>query len=171
MAQKIRMAHDAFEEIYKTYFARIYNYIYYRVQNAHTAEDLAADTFVRAYEYWASYHPEKAPLDAWLGGIARNAVNTHYRKSAGRPQVIELAEYLPSRTDIEGELIHKEIVRHLLLEIRKLPDAHRDLLAMKYMMRLKNKEIAKLTGMSESNVGVTLHRVIGTLRKNLSQTV
>jgi len=46
-----------------------------------------------------------------------------------------------------------------------LPDRERELIALKYGSDLTNRAIAKITGLSESNVGTILHRVVGRLRE------
>jgi RNA polymerase sigma-70 factor (ECF subfamily) len=46
-----------------------------------------------------------------------------------------------------------------------LSDRERELIALKYGAELNNRLIARLTGLSESNVGSILHRVIGSLRE------
>lgn len=45
-----------------------------------------------------------------------------------------------------------------------LSNRDRDLLALKYGAIATNREIAKLTGLSESNVGTLLHRLVQSLR-------
>ena len=51
-----------------------------------------------------------------------------------------------------------------------LPDRDRELLALKYGAGLNNREIARLTGLSESNVGTILHRAVLALRARWSPT-
>ena len=58
--------------------------------------------------------------------------------------------------------------RQLIAAISHLPDRQRDLLALKFSGRLNNREIAALTGLSEQNVAVILHRSIRILRQRLS---
>ena len=69
----------AFAAIYDHYFARVYNYVRYRVRDAETADDITARVFERALVNIGSYRPERAPFAAWLFAIARNAVNDHLR--------------------------------------------------------------------------------------------
>jgi RNA polymerase sigma-70 factor (ECF subfamily) len=46
-----------------------------------------------------------------------------------------------------------------------LPARERELVALKYGAVINNRMIAQLTGLSESNVGTILHRVVETLRE------
>lgn len=49
----------------------------------------------------------------------------------------------------------------------KLRDKERNIIAMKFAAGLKNSEIAELMGVSESNIGVVVYRIINKLRKYL----
>ena len=165
---------ETFEALYRDYFASIYNYIYFRLGNHTEAEDLTADIFMRAYEYWGSFDEQKGAVRSWLGGIARNMVNTHFRKKMSKPQVVDISDLLdPVRADvnIEDDYQNKEAAELLLLQMNKLPEQHRELLAMKYFLGMTNRDIAKTTGMSESSVGVTVYRILGRLRKELLDKV
>ena len=156
-----------FEEAFEEQFPPVYNYIYYHVGSAAEAEDLTADVFVRAYEYWGSYSPLKGSRGAWLGGIARNTVKTYFQKKARRPQTIEIPESICTNTNIEEDYLHKEKVQQLFKLMDELPEHQREMLCMKYLLCFTNRDIAKITGISESNVGVTLHRTIKELKKNI----
>lgn len=46
----------------------------------------------------------------------------------------------------------------------RLPEREQELIALKYGAALNNREIARLTGLSESNVGTSLYRIVQTLR-------
>ena len=156
---------EEFEQLYEERFTAIYNYVYFRVGNPQTAEDLTADIFVRAYNYWDSYASGKGEREKWLWAITHNAIKTHFKKVMQRPQYDEWSEFLCADVDIEDSFIQKEDVRLLLAHIRRMPEEKQELLSMKYFLRMTNREIAKATGMSESNVGTTLHKLIGKLRK------
>jgi RNA polymerase sigma-70 factor (ECF subfamily) len=72
---------------------------------------------------------------------------------------------LPSGTNVEWSVqsrLDREFLHGLLLE---LPEREQELIALKYGAGLTNREIAKITGFSESNVGTILHRTVCRLRK------
>ena len=168
-----------FEELFKEQFKLVFNYIFYKVRNAMDAEDLTADVFVRAYEYWESYSSGKGSRGEWLGGITRNMVKTYFQKKASKPQIIELSECISvdtdtelsesiaADTDIEGDYLRKEDLRQIFAQMDALPEHQQELLSMKYFLRLTNRDIAKIMKMSESNVGVTLHRAVKEIQKKL----
>ena len=49
--------------------------------------------------------------------------------------------------------------------VGRLADQENDLVALKYGADMTNREIARVTGLSESNVGTILHRTVGRLRE------
>lgn len=53
----------------------------------------------------------------------------------------------------------------LLRLLLQLEERERELVALKYGAGLTNRDIARLTGLSESNVGVILHRTVRSLRQ------
>ena len=57
---------DAFGLLYDNYLERIYRYIYFRVTDEQTAEDLASQVFCKAWENLDRYKPSGAPFEAWL---------------------------------------------------------------------------------------------------------
>jgi len=161
---------EDFEQVFKEQFPPVYNYIFYHVHNAADAEDLTADVFLRAYKYWASYSPEKGSRGAWLGGIARNTVRFYFQKNAAKPQTAELTEILCADVEIESDYARKEDLRQVFEQINALPEHKREIMTMKYLLCLTNRDIAKIMDMSESNVGVVLHRTIKLIQKNLKNS-
>lgn len=156
-----------FAGAYEAYFARIYSYIRCRAGGAAAAEDLAAEVFRKALENFAQYDPGKGNLAQWLFGIARNEVNYHFRRAA-------LLKFLP--LDLFGDTLAGKSAPEapgaeadgLAAALRGLDGRERDLIGLKFYSELNNREIAKVTGLSESNVGTILHRSMAKLRAELA---
>src|SRR5512136_1892925 len=70
---------EAFGHLYEIYLDRIYRYIYFRVTDEQTAEDLISQVFTKAWENLDRYQPNGRPFIAWLYTIAHNTVIDHYR--------------------------------------------------------------------------------------------
>jgi len=76
---------------------------------------------------------------------------------------------LPSSVDVEKGIQkqqEKEYLRRILLE---LPEREQDLIALKYGAELTNREIAKITNLSESNIGSILHRAVIKIRVKMEE--
>lgn len=156
----------AFAALYDHYFPRVYNYVRYRVIDAPTADDLTAQIFERALADLASYRLERAPFGAWLFGIARHVIGDHFRaQHRHRWLPFEILRHHPSADPPPEQVAAiNELHERLLNAVATLKDRDRDLIALKFGGDLTNREIARLTGLSESHVGVTLYRALRQLR-------
>src|SRR5262245_36813765 len=74
---------DAFCVIVREYQARVRSFLARYVHNHTLVDDLAQETFLKAYVGLASYDPGK-PLTLWLLGIARNQALMHFREEQNR---------------------------------------------------------------------------------------
>ena len=156
--------------LYKSELSRIYNYFLYKVGNREFAQDLTATTFERAWKLRSRYRSTIAAISTWLFGIARNVLKEHLRKSRLSGQRIESitrSEEIPANADIEIIIQQQQAKEHLRKILLELPDREQDLIALKYGAGLTNREIAKITSLSESNVGSILHRTVNNIRTQL----
>ena len=172
-AQLVRWARDdseAFGELYRRYVQKIYNYIYYRTNNHHDAEDLTARVFYRAMSHIHSYKDRGIPFSAWLYRIAHNLV-ANWHRDRGRRQIISLEEYIGTGANEEApehRAVTNEEQDALLEAIRRLPEERQQLLILKYVDRLSNAEIGLLMERTEGAVKSLYHRTLLALRKELS---
>ncbi|WP_342564616.1 sigma-70 family RNA polymerase sigma factor [Paenibacillus sp. FSL R7-0345] len=158
-----------FTEIFEKYYSRIFNYTAYRVSCRYTAEDLTSQVFEKTWFRLHSYSPEKAPFEVWLFAIARNVVNDHYR-SRKRNLFFSLEavrELVSGKKTPDEQLLEGERNNRLSTALDTLTTKERNIVALKFGADLKNKEIAGLTGMSESNVGVILYRSMKKLKADI----
>jgi RNA polymerase sigma-70 factor (ECF subfamily) len=141
----------------------VYNYFRFRVGSRPDAEDLTAKTFEKAWKARHRYRTDRAGFSTWLFEIARNVATDHLRAIKVHLP-LEAALDLPSRTTPEQEVSEGSDIARLCSLMSSLPLVQRDLLALKYGAALNNRMIAKLTGLTESNVGTTLSRLVRKLR-------
>ena len=152
--------------IFHSFYNKVYSFTLLRVGNVHDAEDIASDVFVRVAEKLDTYNPEKAAFSTWLFTIALNEIRMYFRarKTGAAPEELEkLADSL----DIEEDLLRREEYVLLYKAIDKLNDNQKDAVLLKYFGDLTNIKIAEVLDISESSVGVTLHRAKNILKKSL----
>lgn len=127
------MAKQSFEAFYRANVKRIYAFVYFRVGcRKNVAEDLVQDVFLKAYEAYDRFDPERGE-SAWIYTIARNHVINSMAKE--RPQT-DLEEVLDSRTvseDGRERIALRDDERRLLDAIDMLPPDEAKLVRMKYL--------------------------------------
>lgn len=160
-----------FAALFDHYFSRIYRYHLYRIPDPPTADDLTAQTFELAMRRLRQYDPERGSFAAWLFAIARNAANKHLRAQRVRRWIsLEAVRgHSAPHAGMDEIAAHSERLAKVLGLIAGLDERERDLIALKFGAGLTNRRIAELTGLSESNVGVILHRTLHHLRDQLGR--
>jgi RNA polymerase sigma-70 factor (ECF subfamily) len=149
--------------LYKDQLPRIYNYFRYRFGTGADAEDLTARTFEKAWRARRRYRRDLAGFATWLLRIARNVSIDHMRSLRQHAPLEEALETQAQDTP-EEEQARESDSNRLAALLAQLPDRERELLSLKYGAGATNREIARVTGLSESNVGTILHRSVQTLR-------
>ena len=166
LAQKAAVDPDTFAAIYRSLYSSTYNYVRYRCNSRELAEELTSRVFLRLLEKIDSYQPGKGPFKPWFYALTRNVIADYFRYENIRLR--KLKEILFSSdnetVNLEGSFIQSEWKRELLQAMSKLNQRERDLLGLKFAFDLSYSEMAKITGLSESNVGVVLYRSIRKLR-------
>lgn len=161
--------YSEFEELYNSYFPKVYNYVHYRVSNFYAADDLISQTFEKLFLRFKYYQPEKAAFSVWLFTIARNTIIDYYR-SESRAQFTSIevaAELVDSESDPEETAIFNETQQRLLKALAALSKREQDIIALKFWSGFSNREIAKLLNIGESNTGIILFRAMRRLRRIL----
>ena len=162
---------DAFSILYEENVKKIYTYIYYRTGNTHDAEDLTARVFQRALKHIPKYKKTKVPFSAWLYRIAHNLVANWHRDSKRKKELpLEDHTYLQSKTDMPEMQIEKsQEVEKLMDAIHKLPNDRQQLLILKYVEDLSNKEVGIIMKKSEGAIKSLYHRTLKELRQLISK--
>lgn len=161
---------EAFGILYERYAQRIYHYIYYRTGNEADAEDLAARTFMRAWEHIGSYDDRGLPFSAWLYRIAHNLVANWHRDHSRRRMISldDLTLWQVNEDGPETAALLAENRAALLAAVRRLPGERQELLALKFVEHLSNQEIASIMGRSEGAIKSLYHRTLLSLRQEMA---
>ena len=156
---------------YDAYGPAVYRYFRFHVDSADTAEDLTADTFLRALEAGDRYDPDRAGAKVWIFTIARNALRDSFRrarvrKHANLAALRDLAVDAPSP---EERLLREEQIERLLHGVRRLRAADRELISLRYGSDLAFARIAEVLGIRENTVRTRLWRALARLRVELDK--
>jgi len=158
---------EAFSVLYQENVKKIYNYIFYRTGNIYDAEDITARVFQRALKHISNYKRTKVPFSAWLYRIAHNLVANWYRDSKHKRELpIENHSYIESNVDIPERQIEKQQeVEKLINAIHLLPGNRQQLLILKYVESMSNRDVGLIMGKSEGAIKSLYHRTLKELRR------
>lgn len=137
---------EAFAQLYDECSERIYRYIYFRVTDEQTAEDLTSHVFYKAWENLGRCKSTGAPFIAWLYTIARNAVIDHYRTrkhTVALDEAVSLASDEPAPEDELDLQFKTESLREALGE---LTSEQRQVVVLKFISGMSTEEIAAHLG-------------------------
>jgi RNA polymerase sigma-70 factor, ECF subfamily len=147
----------------------VFRFLYYRVGDTQTAEDLTSEVFLRMITALESYRPQNASFEAWLYQIARNLAIDHYRKASVRNH-LPLEENLTAETQdvdktVESNLTHE----HLRRALAKLTDVQRDVIVLRFVNGLPISVVAQTLHKSEDSVKSLQRRALSALREILNE--
>jgi RNA polymerase sigma-70 factor (ECF subfamily) len=151
---------------YREYLPRVYNFFCYQISDESLAEDLTAAVFEKAWRGRGRFRSDLSAFSTWLFTIARNVATDHFRRKAKDIPLDSVREQATSVSLEETVQRHQDIAR-LAISLSQLPVRERELVAFKYGAELTNREIARLTHLSESNVGTILNRTVEKLRAEM----
>ncbi|MET0535048.1 MAG: sigma-70 family RNA polymerase sigma factor [Steroidobacter sp.] len=148
---------------YKDQLPRVYNYLRFRLGNESDAEELTSLTFEKAWRSRKLYRRDLAGFSTWLFTIAQNAATDHIRTRRPHLPLEAAMEIVTLDTPHDDAEFDSNLARLAAL-MQHFSQRDKELVALKYGADLTNRQIARLTGLSESNVGTLLHRAVRELR-------
>ena len=160
---------EAFSRLYEENFDKIYRYVVLRIGNRAEAEDMTQQVFVNALESISSYKWKGVPFSAWLFRIAHNQVIDYVRK--GRKQATVPLDESSVSDNINPQRIaeRKLDIEQLLSATRRLTEAQREVISLRFTSELSVAQVAKVMGKSEGAVKALQHSAIVALRRTLSR--
>ncbi len=162
---------EAFRLIFDRYSRPVLSFIYDMVGDRALAEDLAQETFVRAFRGLSTLR-EETKLSTWLFAIAKNCAREQLRtrrRNEGNVEIdaepaFELHDH--GRTP-SGELLDKELSGVIQRALQKLDEDKRTVFTLKVLQQRSYEEIAEITGFSVGKLKTDLHRARAEMRKRI----
>ena len=154
----------SFAAVAEQHLDDVYRYLLVLTRDPTLAEDLAGETFERAFRTWRRYDPRRASARTWLCVIARSAALDHFRSEQRRLRREEaVAE--PQHDAGEPELgMSPELERALTT----LSAADREVIALRVVLDLDAKTAASVVGISETACTTRLNRALKRLEEEMT---
>jgi RNA polymerase sigma-70 factor (ECF subfamily) len=155
---------DNYEWAYEAHHQMVYRTAYRITGNATDAEDVMQTVFLRLMRRDSSLRPLEQPE----GYLRRAAVNVSLDLLRERQKMADYPLETLSTSDTCTELRDlRDTVRKSLAEV---DERHAEMFALRFFEGYTNQEIARLMGVSQVLVAVTLHRLRNRLQKELKKS-
>lgn len=154
----------AFRYLLETYWASVYNYQLKRTKSENDAEDIAIQTFSKAFDKIHTFD-NKYVFKTWLITISKNVhIDLLRKKNASisiettKEQEEKVYLVVDENPTPEDKIIGEQNLAKLLKDIKKLKPKYQEVIQLRYFQELSYKEISKLINEPMSNVKVKLLR-------------
>ncbi len=149
-------------QIYKDYHGKVLGYLRNQVNNTDTAEDIAADVFLKVYEKIDTFDDSKSSLSTWIFTITRNKLTDFYRTRRVMPEV---PETFAAPISLEDDVCSESELETLADALESLDTRERDIIVLRYYSGMTLKEIAEKMNISYAYVKVLQNKALSQLRK------
>jgi RNA polymerase sigma-70 factor (ECF subfamily) len=172
IARARRGEDDAFRLIFERYARPIVSFIYDMVGQREQAEELAQETFVRAFKNLNALRDD-TKLSTWLFGIARNVARESLRSRIREDHKVEIdddrvVELSDNKLAPDDQLLNKELNRVIQSALGELDEDKRLVFTLKVFHQRSYEEIAEITGFSIPKLKTDLHRARAEMRRRIS---
>ncbi len=162
---------DAFHAIFRRYGRPVLSFLYNHVHDRTLAEELAQETFVRAYRNLRHLQDETR-LSTWLFGIARNVAREATRQTIKNERNIALDEpeslkLTAAGVPPDGAMLDRELNQTIKQALAGLDEDKRMVFSLKIFHEKSYEEISAITGYSIGKLKTDLHRARAEMRKRL----
>lgn len=147
-----------FENLYNTYWAKIFRLCMGYVNDHALAQDLAQETFITVWQQLPKFRNE-SNISTWIFRIASNTCLRQLEKD----KKLRKTE-LPYQLKADETISLEPQLQFLYRCISELPETERIIMSLE-LEDVKQSEIAKIVGLSEGNIRVKIHRIKATLTK------
>jgi RNA polymerase sigma factor (sigma-70 family) len=156
-------ARAGFAEVVAEQLDAVYGYLVYLTGDRSAAEDLAAETFEKAFRTWRRFDPRRSSPRTWLCKIAHNVAVDWFRAEARRRR---REETYANEQDLVGEL-GDGLPGPMEEALRELSPAEREVVALRVLLELDGPSAARVLGISQTACSTRLSRALKKLEERI----
>ncbi len=163
---------SAFRQLVESYQQYVFTIAFNVLKNREEAEEVAQDVFLKVYKMLGSYRQE-SKFSSWLYAVAyRSAIDASRRKKLLQQSLEKDGVELPipdliSKNSLEN-LQDQELNTWVQSAVQTLKPQDATIVTLFYLNEQPVSEIAKITGLSVTNIKTKLHRLREQLREDLA---
>jgi RNA polymerase sigma-70 factor (ECF subfamily) len=153
-----------FAEVARDHLDDVYRYLVFLTADPLLADDLAAETFEKAFRSWKRFDPRRGGERTWLCQLARSRALDHFRSEARRrKRETQIATELVATAEPIAEGLSAE----LDLALRSLTAAEREVVVLRIVLELSAADAARVLGISRSACSMRLARALEKLEERM----
>jgi RNA polymerase sigma-70 factor (ECF subfamily) len=154
-------SHPSFDEVVAEQLDSVYRYLVYLTGDRTAAEDLAAETFEKAFRSWRRFDPRRSAPRTWLCSIARSVAVDWFRAETRRRRREDV--YVRGQEDTVqfGDGLPGPVEQAL----RELSRAEREVIALRVLLELDGPSAARVLGISATACSTRLSRALKRLEE------
>ena len=151
----------SFDEVVASELDPVYRYLVYLTGDRTAAEDLAAETFEKAFRSWRRFDPRRAAPRTWLCSIARSVAVDWFRAESRRRRREETYERDREHAATFGD----ELPGRFESALRELSPGEREVIALRVLLELDGPSAARVLGISQTACSTRLSRALKRLEE------
>jgi RNA polymerase sigma-70 factor (ECF subfamily) len=159
---------EAFARLYDEFADKLYRFIFFRVGHKEVAEDILADTFIKAWQKISQVNSSEA-LSGWLYQISRNNIIDYYRVKKESVPLEDVEDFLEDLVNPVDTISLSLDQANLLKFVKELPAEQQAVIKYKFFEDLSNEEVAQILNKSEGAIRVIQHRAVLRLKELTSK--
>ena len=163
-APPLAAGRPGFAEIATRELDAVYRYLVYLTGDRSAAEDLAAETFEKAFRTWRRFDPRRGSPRTWLCRIARNVAVDWFRAESRRRR----REETYSRDLQLVEEFGDGLPGPLEEALHELSPAEREVVALRVLLELDGPSAARVLGISQTACSTRLSRALQRLEERMT---
>lgn len=156
---------DAMELIIRRYYKDIFRYIYNKIKDYHTAQDLCQEVFCKVYERRDTYSSEYL-LKPWIYKVSYNYIIDYTRRKEynRRQGLVSLDDNIRDKNNsIEYKLFNNNIDDF----VEELTEVQKEVVKLRFCEQLSIEDIAIVTGNNINTIKSRLYKSIKNIKNKL----
>jgi len=165
---------DAFTALYRRRQGPIYRFALHMSGSPQTAEEVTQDVFIFLAQRGRDFDATRAPLGAYLFGVARNyirrAMERSYNDSLNTVAAEDHADSLVSKEDAVEDIARGQLFVAVRKAVLSLPEHYREVVVLCDLQEFSYAEAAAAIGCAIGTIRSRLHRAHDMLAKKLQHS-
>ncbi len=164
----VKSIDQEFNNIYSKLNKKVYDYIYYRVQNEEEAKELHQEVFQKIYVNIRNDNFNPTNTQAYVYTIAKHIIYDVWRKRQSSPNIVNLEDMQESGFELS---IKEETNQKLIVEeaLDKLAIKYQKVIKLRIIEGYSVKEVAQILNKPQGTIKSLQYRGLQKLRKSLEK--